>query len=71
MGSGSSNSKSRFTLHVLATFIVAVVVCGVFAALGRGDNIPLVLVAAPIVGVLDAGALKLRHNHDVDGDRRE
>ncbi|MBW3069848.1 MULTISPECIES: hypothetical protein [unclassified Actinomyces] len=68
--SGSKRSEPHFARHVLATFIVAVVVCAVFAALGRADNIPLVLLVAPIIGILDAGAMKLKHD-DVEGKRRE
>lgn len=60
MGS-SIHPKSHFARLVLATVIVAAVVCGISAALGHGDNIPLILLAAPIVGVLDATAIKWRH----------
>ncbi|MDU0349470.1 hypothetical protein [Actinomyces sp. MRS3W] len=47
-------SKTHLARHVLATLIVAAVVCGIGAALGYGDSIPLILLAAPIVGVITA-----------------
>ncbi|SDN00198.1 hypothetical protein SAMN04487766_11084 [Actinomyces ruminicola] len=57
----SIRPKSHFARHVLATVIVAAGVCGISAALGHGDNIPLILLAAPIVGVLDATAIRWRY----------
>ena len=48
-----SNCRSHFVRHILVTFMVAIGICGVFAALGCGDNIPLILLAAPVVGALE------------------
>ena len=54
--------------HILVTFMVAIGICGVFAALGRGDNIPLILLAAPVVGALEAIAITWKRNNGAGGE---
>ncbi|MCL3778081.1 MULTISPECIES: hypothetical protein [unclassified Actinomyces] len=56
MTSPGRRARSTAVRHVLATCAVAAVVCVVAAALGRDDNIPLILLAAPVLGLLSAAA---------------
>jgi hypothetical protein len=48
--------------------MVAIGICGVFAVLERGDNIPLILLAAPVVGALEATAITRKRNNGAGGE---
>lgn len=55
-------------LHVLGTCAAAALVCLVAIALGHGRNVPLILLAAPVVGLLSATSLRWAHRSDGAGE---
>ena len=61
-------TRTVVTRYALATCAVAVVVCVVAAVVGHGRNVPLILLAAPVVGLL--GATALAGARSSDGDKR-
>ena len=49
--SGARRGELHLMRHLLVTCVVAACMCGAAAALGRGDVIPTILIAAPLVGI--------------------